>query len=280
MKIFVRTSTLVVLCLAAVSLSVRGTFSASYPAAQAPGVAVFLGTDGHRIEGRLFQASGTGMRGLLFIVLHGDAPGRKPAYQYEFASRLNRVTKARVLALLRPGYSDPFGGRSEGDRGMFAVGENYTPEVERSLATAISEAKQRFGASRVILIGHSGGAVIAADIAALHAGLIQTVVLVSCPCDVVAFRRHMAVQQWNPFWLLPVHALSPLRTLSQMSVATSVQAISGDEDQTALPVYASEYVNAAKSRMINAHFISLPGKEHEILLDPEVIQLVAREIRR
>lgn len=276
----VRTSMIVFASLAIASLSVRGTFSASLPSAEAGGLPVTFGRSGHRVQGRMYQETPEGNGRPLVIVLHGDAPGRKPAYQYDFASRLSRTTGARVIALLRPGYADPFGGRSDGDRGLFAVGENYTPEVERDLATAITEAKQRFAASRVLLIGHSGGAVLAADIAAFHKGLIRKVVLVSCPCDVVAFRRHMAVEQWNPLWLLPVRAVSPLQTLAEMSATTSVLAITGENDQVALPVYASEYVAAAERRMLDAHFVGLTGKAHEVLLDPEVIRLVEGEMRQ
>ena len=60
------------------------------------------------------------------------------------------------------------------------------------IAAAIGEMKRQWGAQQVVLIGHSGGSVLTADIAALHAGLVQRVVLVSCPCDVSAFRHYMA----------------------------------------------------------------------------------------
>ena len=221
--------------------------------------------------------SGSGLP--LVVVLHGDAPSRKPAYQYTFASELNRRTGASVLALLRPGYADPFGGRSDGDRGLFAVGDNYTQDAQFALANAILEAKQRLGKSRVVLIGHSGGAVLAADIAALHVGLIEKVVLVSCPCDIAAFRNHMARQQWNPLWLLPVRAVSPMRTLPHMGVNTAIAAISGDKDSIAPEEYARDYVKAAQLLHIRqVSFTSLPGQGHEILLNPEVLQLATEEL--
>jgi pimeloyl-ACP methyl ester carboxylesterase len=262
-------------------LKMRGAFAPSFPAAEAGGTAIKLGKSGHRIVGRVYL-DGVPQNGApLVIVLHGDAPGRKPSYQYLFASKLAQgIPGSRIVALLRPGYADPFGGRSDGNRGSFSAGENYTPGVVEDLAAAIGEMKTLWGAQRVILIGHSGGAALTADIAALHPGLVQTAILVSCPCDVPAFRHHMAKSQWDPPWLFPVVALSPLATLQQMDAFTSVVAISGDEDPIALPQYSKSYISAANLRGLNASMISIPRQGHEILLLPKVIQLVVGAIQK
>lgn len=256
----------------------RGTFAPSRPLSQAGGSAISAGTAGHRIEGRDYLTGAPNSVAPMVIVLHGDAPFAKPGYQYYFASQLaDAAAGTRVAALLRPGYSDPYGERSDGDRG-FATGENYTLEVVNDIATAIQILKSRWGARAVILVGHSGGATIAADIAALNPGLVQHVFLVGCPCDVPAFRLHMARKQWGLLWLLPVHSLSPLQTLDQMEKGTEITAISGSEDPIALPEYAQNYVANAQARGIHASMIVIPGKGHEILNDPEVIGAVARAV--
>jgi pimeloyl-ACP methyl ester carboxylesterase len=150
----------------------------------------------------------------------------------------------------------------------------------QDLAAATAELKARWNAPSLILVGHSGGSTLAADIAALHPGLVQTAIVVSCPCNVPAFRHHMAKAQRSPVWLFPVNALSPIQTLPQMGRATSILAISGSQDPIALPQYTKEYIQAAKARGLTASMVSIPGQGHEILLLPEVVRLVVQEIQR
>jgi len=260
-------------------VAVRGTFAPSRPASTAGGSALLVGTTDHRIAGRVYLTGTPDPAAPLVVVLHGDAPFVNPRYQYGFASDVaNAAPGTRVAALLRPGYADPYGAKSDGDRG-FASGENYTPEVVNDVAAAIQDLKSQWGASSVILIGHSGGAAVTANVAALHPGLVQHAFLVGCPCDVPAFRQHMAHAQWAPLWLLPVHSLSPLQTLDQMQHGTEVTAISGADDPITLPQYAQAYVAKAKGQGISASMIEIPNKGHEILNEPEVVSEVAKAAR-
>jgi predicted esterase len=257
----------------------RGAFAARRSVSEAGGNAIVAGAAGHRIAGRVYLSGTSASAAPIIIVLHGDAPSINPRYQYAVASDLASTLRGtRVVALLRPGYADPYGAKSDGDRG-FALGENYTPGVVTDIASAIQSLTSHWGASAVILVGHSGGAAIAANVAALHAGLVRHVFLVGCPCDVPAFRSHMARLQWNPMWLLPVHSLSPLRTLDQMGNGTKVVAISGTNDPITLPQYAHAYVEKASVRGISASMITIAGQGHEILDDPVVINEVAKAAR-
>jgi predicted alpha/beta hydrolase family esterase len=274
---------LIVLAIALLSLghtliAVRGTFAPSRPESQAGGRAITVRGSGYRLAGRVY-CKGRPVPGTLVVVLHGDAPFVKPSYQYVFAESVASAAPGTpVVALLRPGYADPYGGKSDGDRG-FAVGENYTYEVVESVAGAIQSLKSQMRATKVVLVGHSGGATIAANVAALNPELIQHAFLVGCPCDVPAFRRHMARLQWSPMWLLPTHSLSPLQTLDRMGDGTIVTAISGANDPIALPQYARSYVAKARERGISADMIVIPNQGHEILNDPLVIQEVAKAVR-
>lgn len=179
---------------------------------------------------------------------------------------------------MRPGYADVYGSRSDGDRG-FASGENYTLSVANDLAAAIQSLKQRWGAPSIILVGHSGGAAVAANIAALFPGLVQHLFLVACPCDVPAFRQHMARLHWSPMWLLPADSLSPIQTLDRMSSETKITAISGANDPIALVEYSEQYIAKARTLGIAASMIVLPDKGHEILDDTAVVALVSRAAR-
>lgn len=262
-----------------VLVAVRGTFASFQSANDARGEAVVAGVAGHRIAGRVYLDETPASAAPLVVVLHGDAPFINPGYQYAVAADLaNAAPGVRVVALMRPGYADVYGSRSDGDRG-FASGENYTLSVANDLAAAIQSLKQRWGAPSIILVGHSGGAAVAANIAALFPGLVQHLFLVACPCDVPAFRQHMARLHWSPMWLLPADSLSPIQTLDRMSSETKITAISGANDPIALVEYSEQYIAKARTLGIAASMIVLPDKGHEILDDTAVVALVSRAAR-
>jgi pimeloyl-ACP methyl ester carboxylesterase len=260
-------------------IAVQGHFAKHLPVSEAGGASVVAGAPGHHIAGRLYLSGAPSPSAPLVVVLHGDAPFVLPRYQYLFASRVAVAAPgARVVALLRPGYGDPFGAKSDGSRG-FSSGENYTPQVLEDLTAAIQQLKTQWQSPSLILVGHSGGAAIAADIAGTHPQLVQQLFLVGCPCDLAPFRRHMAALQKSPLWLLPVHSLSPLDTLKTMTPATTITAISGSNDPIALPQYARAYIAEAQRHGIPASMDTLPGLQHEILLEPAVVQQIADAAR-
>jgi alpha-beta hydrolase superfamily lysophospholipase len=167
------------------------------------GEAVVLGVKGQRVFSRVFLSPKLGQHPRLIVVIHGDAPLANPTYQYGFARSLsNQLTNTVVLALLRPGYSDGAGGQSDGSRGL-ATGDNYTSDVTKQLNQAVSEAATRWQTERIILIGHSGGAAIAMLMLANQPGLASSALILSCPCDLKTWRRHMAARQLNPLFLWP-----------------------------------------------------------------------------
>jgi alpha-beta hydrolase superfamily lysophospholipase len=259
-------------------VAVRGTFADLRPPAEARGEALLVGTPGHQLAGRAFGAGAKNANPLV-VVLHGDAPFANPSYQYKFAADVAQAAPgSAVVALLRPGYADPYGAKSDGDRG-FASGENYTVEVADDVAAAIQQLKSKYAATAVVLVGHSGGAAIAADVAARSGKLIQQVFLVGCPCNVPAFRRHMARLQWSPVWLLPVSSLSPDQALDQMDTQVKITAISGSDDTVTLPDYAQAYIEKAVARGMMASLVIAPGQGHEILNSAPVLARVAASLR-
>jgi pimeloyl-ACP methyl ester carboxylesterase len=261
-------------------LKVRAAFTHLQSESEAPAPAVTLGAAGHRIAGRAFTRGAAPFDYPLVIVLHGDAPARNPGYQYSFAAKLaDAVPGVRVIALMRPGYSDPYGLKSDGDRG-FAAGETYTPAVIADVAAAIGLLESRWRTSTVILVGHSGGAAIAANIAALTPLRIEQLFLVGCPCDLQQFRKHMAQRMYDPLFWLPSKSLSPLVTLAHMPKRTTISAITGDNDPIALPEYAREYIAAARARDLSASLLSLPHVGHEILDDARVLDAVVAAVRQ
>jgi hypothetical protein len=110
-----------------------------------------------RLKGRLYSSATLSKHPVLIVVLHGDLPAPPPSYHYDFAQAATEGFDAvkslpqsvRPLfgsgpdnrdlvaaALLRPGYTDLAGDRSEGNMG-YGAGDNYTPRVVDDVAAAM-----------------------------------------------------------------------------------------------------------------------------------------------
>jgi hypothetical protein len=147
------------------------------------GQTVWIEVPGGRLKGEAYSSAHITTHPMLVVVIHGDLPDPTPSYQNAFAQLVTQGSEAPALpeavrarladwqpipdlvavGLLRPGYTDNAGDRSDGDMGN-AAADNFTPEVIDAITIAVEHLKQRFNARRVILVGHSGGASIAADV--------------------------------------------------------------------------------------------------------------------
>jgi len=215
----------------------------------------------------------------LVVVLHGDSPFADPSYQNAEARRIStEVDDVIAVGLLRPGYTDAEGHRSSGVRGR-TNGDNYTPADVDAIAAAIQGLADTDLPARVFVVGHSGGAVIAGDLIARHPGLVHGAVLVSCPCDVPAWRRHMDSVQHTPVWRLPVESVSPLDLTAQIDLHTVVRVIVGAADAVAPPAFSRAYVQRLAARGVQVQLVEIPGAAHDILLDPRVLHVIADLLR-
>lgn len=234
----------------------------------------WLGAASGRLKAQTFISPQAGDRPVLVVVLHGDAPFNRPGYQYDFARRAAGTGDVVVAAILRPGYTDPGGDTSSGERGR-ATGDNYTRDRIDRIAAAIGELRQRHHARAVILAGHSGGAAISADILALYPDLAQAALLVSCPCDVPAWRSHMKAVQHAAIWDRPVSSLSPIALAPQVPRGDAVWMMVGSADKVAPPDLTEAYAAALGRQGVDVHVTALPGKGHEIFLEPTVQRQLA-----
>jgi pimeloyl-ACP methyl ester carboxylesterase len=216
---------------------------------------------------------------VLVVVLHGDAPFTKPGYQYLMAKKIAAQNKNTIsIGLLRPGYSDPDSNTSKGKRG-FTTGDNYTIENIEAIASAIHQFQLIYHPSKTILVGHSGGSAITADIIALKPGLIDKAVIVSCPCNVPDWRNYMSKRQPAvSLWKDSVTSISPLAVADQIKKTTEVLLISGEKDDVAPTRYSIEYDHKLRSNGIKSSLIIVPGEGHEILLHDSVLASIKKLI--
>ncbi|HZZ89378.1 MAG TPA: hypothetical protein VFE13_13700 [Caulobacteraceae bacterium] len=245
----------------------------------ADGQTEWLATPGGRLKARVFASPQASAHPVLIVVLHGDAPFDRPGYQYAFAARA-AVGDAVAAAILRPGYTDAVGETSDGVRGL-TTGDNYTKGRIEAIVAAIRTLKARHHARAVVLIGHSGGAAIGADILALHPGLAQGALLASCPCDLKVWRAHMKARQGGAaIWDRPVQSYSPIDLAPQAPRGVDIELMVGDADDVAPPALTDAYAAALARGGVAAPVVRVPGKGHEILLEPPVLQELTAMVAR
>ncbi len=200
-----------------------------------------------------YGIEGAGDAPALVVVLHGDTSGGGPAdYHFEFARSIAQPGVIAV-ALLRPGYTDRTGRKSEGqDLGRR---DHYTADYIIAAGAAVEALKKEYRAGRVVLIGHSGGSAYVGVLLGSRPGIANAAILASCPCNVQRWREQRGGGGWT-------RSQSPSNFSAKVPVATRLVAITGANDDNTPPQLAQDYVAALSARGIKASFVSVPGAGH------------------
>lgn len=262
------------------------------------GETLWLNVDQGRLKAQVFARETVSDRPILVLILHGDIPNPRPEYQYLVARALTlgwpdvpaRSATLRsalgkdwqdddvvAAGILRPGYSDPSGDRSSGDMGR-AVGDNYTAEVVDAIASATRQLREISHARAVVLVGHSGGGAIVANILGRHPKLAEGALLVACGCDPEAWRSRMRAQR--PIGHEPNPSLMPLSLVGQVHPETLVRLIVGAEDDVAIPDDSRRYAEALQRRGVDARVTIEPGLGHNILITPSAFRELGSLVRQ
>ena len=234
---------------------------------------LWIRANGLKLKAQVYPGEHLSAHPTLIVVLHGDLLGvrevPRSTYHYVFAKNAAaRLQDCVVVALLRPGYRDDTGQRSEGEQGM-TTGDNYTPEVVDAIADAVTQLKQRVHAAHAILVGHSGGAAITGDLLGRWPDAVDGALMVSCPCDLAKWRKHMQQMQGNaPIWSAPVKSISPMDVVGEIRRSVAIRLLVGGDDPVAPPVLSQEYADALRKNGHPAELTIAPGLQHDILLEP------------
>jgi len=236
------------------------------------------GADGHswvqggpyRLRTSSFVSEDRSESPIVVVVIHGDTPNNDPDYQYEFAAHVAATYRDVVaVGLLRPGYTDPQGNKSEGERGE-ATGDSLNVTNTEAIAGAIDELKRRWSAREVVLAAHSGGATLTANVLCRYPEIIDRALLVSSVYDVEMWRQHMFEKTGAPVFQGEINALSPIEQITGMSNQVEVTLMVGSQDEIAPPSFSEQYEAVARSHGKNVRLVRLEGKGHEIFLSPAV----------
>lgn len=203
-------------------------------------------------NGLAYKAYGPAQARVLAIFVHGDVSSGGPAdYMYRHAQSFAAGRRdVAAVAILRPGYYDRAGNRSSGSDG--GRRDTFDAGSIRTLAGAIRELKTKFGAQRVIALGHSAGAGALGVIAGNSGGMLNGVVLTSCPCDVPAWRASRGTGRG-------FSSLSPIDYIGGVPGSTAIVAVTGAGDDNTRPALAQDYVARARAAGRNARVEIVAG---------------------
>ncbi len=216
---------------------------------------------------------------ILVLVLHGDAPFRPPSYQYGMAKRIAiENTDVVTVGVLRPGYVDGEGNRSPGVKGK-ATGDNYTQEVVDAIWQLAQTLQQRYQARKVLLVGHSGGAAISANLLASYPEDFAGAFLISCPCDVPRWREHMKdFTGEETLWSEPITSLSPMERVGEMNPAAQIHLIHGGDDRVVPAAIAADYASALRDKVEQVSYLLLQTLDHDLFMADAVYKVISREL--
>ena len=190
----------------------------------------------------------------LVVFLHGDFSRGGPVRNTRIARAFAGLGAVGV-AMMRPGYTG--GGRTS--TGVAARDqrphERRTAEKINSIGAAIARLKAHHRAKRLILVGHSGGALVSGVLLGMRPDLADGALLISCPCDYHGWRSSRGRSSVSS-------AQSPLDWLEKVRPGARIVAITGSEDRNTLPTNAESYIAAAKAKGHKAEFIVIPGAGH------------------
>ena len=191
----------------------------------------------------------------LVVTLHGAlSRGGTADYMIRFARDVSELGVSAV-AMMHPGYigaGRTSSGRPARDRRR---DENYRKREVDSIASALEKLKTHHGAKRLILVGHSLGAIISGVILGRHPDLADAALLVACPCDLERWRSGHGRQRL-------AFAQSPHRYLGKIAPDTKIVALTGSEDDNTRPSNGQAYVAKANKRGLDAKFVLVQGAGH------------------
>ena len=217
---------------------------------------------------------------VLVVFLHGDNGGRTELKADSgTAAMLAEKLQVVTVAMQRPGYRSDLG-VSDGQSG--AGDDDYTPENVEIVTTALSKLRSLNPGKKILLIGHSGGAAMAALLASRFPGSADAYLLAACPCDVPAWRQWRGSSAGKSgVWS---RSLSPLAEAAKTSPDTLIRVVVGNKDENTLPQFSESYVRALQARGIktrvtyamNATHVSVQRSPEFFMLAGELADTLSR----
>ena len=213
------------------------------------GLAIFLAIPRNYLLWRSIAHDEKDCRLVYVLRLRGDAD-----YIIPVAGRAASYGAIGV-AMARPGYT--LDGRTSSGVATRdqSRSDRFTAYEINSIAAAVATLKKHHGAKRVVMVGHSGGAVVSGVMLGSSAPLVDVVILVSCPCDMPGWRYSHGREPFE-------NAESPIDYLSDAPKSSKIFALTGERDKNTWPEIAQDYVKKARDMGLDATFFMIQKAGH------------------
>ena len=240
------------------------------------GETVWIDAPDGKVKTRVYQSAKLGEHPVLLVLVHGDIPNPGQGL-YEVAEAMARISDNVVAAgLLRPGYKNAQGDASAGKMGV-AIGDNYTPQVVDDVDAAVRQLKARYHAGKVVVMGHSGGGAITANLIGRHPEDVDAAMILSCGCDPNEFMTRWVREHPRFQMIRPNPSLLPLDLAPKVPGRMQVRMLIGDKDDvTGLPA-SQAYFHALQAHGVDVKFAVVPGVGHnDIFQAPQTLDALVQ----
>ena len=194
---------------------------------------------------------------VLRIYLHGDNSRGRPRgipsdsmYRYVMPTPSGTVS----VAMLRPGHRDTEGRQSSSKSYGHINAETYEDIDE--VAAAVRRLREHYNASRVVMIGFSGGCNTVGVVLGRHPGTADAALLGGCACDKVAKSNYhgKGVNRDD---------ISPIEYVNKIPLTTKIIAVTGTRDETNPPSICEPFITRLKEREVSARMDLVEGIKHQ-----------------
>jgi pimeloyl-ACP methyl ester carboxylesterase len=151
-------------------------------------------------------------------------------------------------------------------------------QVTHDVHAVIRRLQTRYRPRAVIVMGHSGGAGVAANLLGRYPEDADAAVLIACSCDPKGF-----MDRWkreHPFIPkdLPNPSLSPLDMAAGVSRKTLVRMVVGSNDAVVLAPPSQAYAAALRRNGVDVRLAVVNGADHVNVLGTDAVHQAVAEV--
>lgn len=217
----------------------------------------------------------------LVIFIHGDQVETKNIYFDTFASEFVQPD-ILLISITRPGWTNIKDHKSEGKLNI-SNGDNYIPKEDVDpIYRVIKKLKKKFKTLETLVVGHSGGAAITGILYGRFTKLVDSAILISCPCIVPLWRRdyyNNIIKKTNKLFCMPkFKSHSPHQYVKKISSNLNIHIFAGNKDKNTLPIYSQEYQILLKQNNKNSKLYFFENDHLSILKNEKVTKKISEII--
>jgi len=207
---------------------------------------------------------------VLVVFMQGNSRSNAAlAANHTAAFNLSQQLNASSVAMQRQIYRSGTGEAED------ANGDHYTPGNVALMATALDRLRSLNSGKKLLLIGHSDGAVMAALLASRFPASADAYLLAACPCDLpkrLQSQGALTVKTVNG-----MHGLSPQDEVGNIKAGTRIALVVGNKDDNTLTKFSEAYVSSLQRQGVKTRLTYAIGATHvSVLRSPEFFMLASQ----